>query len=67
MSRDWKTVEPTARPWKMLEIEGNFPEDGARNRWAMITGSEGKVIVNRMNKPDARLIVECMNNAALPV
>lgn len=62
-ARDWKLHPPTPKPWKMLEIEGDFPEDGKINKWAMIIGPDGAVIVHRMNKPDARDIVECVNRA----
>lgn len=51
----------TPTPWKAVDVEGP-PPPSRYNRWAMVLGPDGAVIVPRMNRVDAHYLVMCVNS-----
>ena len=51
----------TPTPWKAIDGEG---PNGNRNIWASVVSPNGIVIIPRMNRVDARHLVECVNRDA---
>lgn len=56
----------TAKPWKALDMEDTSTPGPITTyqRYAMVTGPLGTVIVARMNRVDAHHLVNCVNRAS---